>query len=202
MFETDPRLQKRIKRQVHTVSSLFAGASSPSLSPVWTCVGSWRGGQCAKGCSQGWTHYPGRGPLHLQVDWDVLKRGNRFELKSRFPPCSICPLFDSYILMINLSPFNSSYVCYLPLKSNFPQGHDGWEPVDWEGEPKAPGLLPAPQWTRGDGGARDGHDNDFHHHGNHDALLFSKIFCAGSSLLLLSAHPSTVKTTNNALTSK
>ena len=43
---------------------------------------------------------------------------------------------------------------------------------------------------------------------NHDIILvilmqpFSKIFCSGSSLLILSAHPSTVKTTNNALTGK
>ena len=41
------------------------------------------------------------------------------------------------------------------------QGDDGWKPTDREGEPKAPGVLPAAQWTRGDSGDHD-HNDNFH----------------------------------------
>ena len=42
------------------------------------------------------------------------------------------------------------------------QGDDGWKPTDWEGEPTAPGVLLAAQWTRGDFGDHDHHNNHFH----------------------------------------
>ena len=42
------------------------------------------------------------------------------------------------------------------------QGDDGWKPTDREGEPKAPGVLPAAQWTRGDFGDHDDYDDHYH----------------------------------------
>ena len=42
------------------------------------------------------------------------------------------------------------------------QGDDGWKPTGREGKPQAPGVLPAAQWTRGDFGDHDHHNNHFH----------------------------------------
>ena len=71
------------------------------------------------------------------------------------------------------------------------QGYDGWKPADREGEPKAPSLLPSPQWKRGD-------DSEDDYDAGDDPSCFSisnskswiMMFCSGSSLLILSACPS------------
>ena len=55
-----------------------------------------------------------------------------------------CSLFPQYHNMDG-----NRLICRI-MAYNFAQGHNGWEPSYREGEPKAPGLLPPPQWARGD----------------------------------------------------